>query len=68
MSDCCEGFDIKAKHHSQATQLDHIPNIGKAIAEDLRGIGIVRPDQLKGKDGIKLYDNARRPVFVMIHV
>lgn len=46
---------MKAKKASDALQLEHIPNIGKAVAEDLRGIGITKPTQLKGKDGIALY-------------
>ncbi len=37
------------------TTLEKIPNIGKSIADNLRCIGIRKPDQLKGKDGIKLY-------------
>lgn len=39
-----------------AGELEQIPNVGKAVAEDLRLIGINRPSQLKGKDGMKLYD------------
>jgi Pathogenicity locus len=36
-------------------KLEDIPNIGPALAKRLRAVGIHRPDQLKGKDGIKLY-------------
>ncbi len=39
----------------EAKQLEDIPNIGPALAEDLRGIGITTPAQLKGKDGLVLY-------------
>ena len=46
---------MKAKKATEATTLEQIPNIGKSIANDLRSIGIIRPDQLKGNDGIKLY-------------
>lgn len=46
---------MKAKYASQALKLEQIPNIGKSIANDLRGIGILRPDQLKGKSGLNLY-------------
>jgi len=46
---------MKAKRESDAKNLEDIPNVGKAVAEDLRNIGIKRPDQLKGKNGIKLY-------------
>ncbi len=45
----------KAKRASEAAILEQIPNVGKAVAQDLRNIGITRPDQLKGKDGLKLY-------------
>ncbi len=45
----------KARSARQAEKLEQIPNVGKAIADDLRGIGILRPDQLKGKDGLVLY-------------
>lgn len=46
---------MKAKKSSEAATLEQIPNIGKAVAGDLRDIGITRPEQLKGKDGIALY-------------
>ncbi len=46
---------MKAKKASEALKLEDIPNIGKAVAADLRLIGIERPDQLKNKDGIELY-------------
>lgn len=46
---------MKAKRASEAATLEQIPNVGKAVAQDLRNIGITRPDQLKGKDGLKLY-------------
>jgi hypothetical protein len=45
----------KAKRFSEAATLEQIPNVSKAVAQDLRSIGINRPDQLKGKDGLKLY-------------
>lgn len=44
---------MKAKKAAEAASLEQIPNIGKAIANDLRGMGITRPEQ--GEDGIKLY-------------
>ena len=46
---------MKAKTAAEALTLEQIPNIGKAVAEDLRILGIKKPSQLKGKDGIKLY-------------
>lgn len=45
----------KAKKAIDAKKLEDIPNVGKAVAEDLRLIGIHHPEQLKGKDGIRLY-------------
>jgi Pathogenicity locus len=46
---------MKAKNAKEAITLDQIPNIGKAVIEDLRLLGITKPGQLKNKDGIKLY-------------
>jgi hypothetical protein len=42
------------------TQLEDLPNIGKAVAADLRGIGIRTPSQLVGKDPYALYDKLNR--------
>lgn len=50
-----ESSVMKAKKASEAATLEQIPNVGKAVAQDLRNIGITRPDQLKGKDGLDLY-------------
>lgn len=35
--------------------LTDIPNIGPSVAGDLNRIGITKPDQLKGKNGLELY-------------
>ena len=37
------------------TQLEDLPNIGKAIAADLRRIGILRPDQLARREPIAIF-------------
>lgn len=37
---------MKAKRLPAAATLEQIPNVGKAVAQDLRIIGINRPDQL----------------------
>jgi Pathogenicity locus len=37
------------------TRLEDIPNIGKAIAADLRAIGIQDPQQLAGLDPLETY-------------
>jgi len=39
----------------QVNTLTDIPNIGPRSAEDLVRIGITRPEQLAGEDGIALY-------------
>lgn len=54
----------KAKHASEVSRLEHIPNIGISIAKDLRNIGITKPAQLKGKDGIKLYHKLEKTMGV----
>jgi len=36
-------------------QLEEIPNVGKSIANDLRGLGIASPQQLASNDPLKLY-------------
>lgn len=46
---------MKAKKSSEASQLEDIPNIGKAIADTFKLIGIKTPQHLKGKDAFKLY-------------
>ncbi len=42
------------------TRLEDLPNVGKAIAADLRGIGIRTPAQLVGKDPYALYAKLNR--------
>jgi hypothetical protein len=37
-------------------RLEDIPNVGKAIAADLRLLGLEVPDDLKGCDPYELYD------------
>lgn len=39
----------------QVQQLQDLPNVGPAIARDLELIGISRPQQLVGKDPLRLY-------------
>jgi len=45
----------KARHAADCDRLEQLPNIGPAIARDLRLIGIHHPDDLKGKDAFVLY-------------
>lgn len=46
---------MKAKTAREAVRLDQIPNIGKAMVQDLLLLGITKPTDLIGKDGIALY-------------
>lgn len=46
---------MKAKNAKMARRLEDIPNIGKAVAEDLRLLDIHSPEALIGKNGIDLY-------------
>jgi Pathogenicity locus len=48
---------MKAKSARDAKTLESIPNIGKSIANDLRGLGIHQPLQLCGLDPYKLYQD-----------
>lgn len=50
----------KAKTAGEARTLEQIPNVGKAVAADLRRLGIREPADLKGKDGIALYEKLNR--------
>ena len=43
-----------------AAALEDLPNVGKAVAADLRAVGIDRPSQLKRKDPYALYDRLNR--------
>ncbi len=46
----------KARHADDCALLEHIPNIGRAIADDLRGMGIHNPQDLIKQDGWALYE------------
>lgn len=45
----------KAKTALEVHALEGIPNVGPAVANDLRRLGIQSPDDLKGKDPFLLY-------------
>lgn len=47
---------MKTPDITKVKELEELPNIGKAIAEKLRLIGIYKPQQLIGADPIKMYD------------
>jgi Pathogenicity locus len=42
------------------TELEQLPNIGTAVARDLRAIGVRRPAQLAGRDPWRLYARVNR--------
>jgi hypothetical protein len=45
----------KARHAAECESLEQIPNIGSAMADDLRRIGIAEPAQLAEADALDLY-------------
>jgi hypothetical protein len=45
---------------SEFTELEQLPNIGRAIAADLRFLGVNRPEQLRGRDPYALYEELCR--------
>jgi len=45
----------KAAHADECQTLEQIPNIGPAMAGDLRAMGIARPADLRGHDALALY-------------
>ena len=45
----------KAASAAECHALEQLPNIGPALAADLRLIGIARPQDLRGKDAFVLY-------------
>ena len=47
----------KAASAADCSELEQLPNIGPALAADLRLIGIRRPQELQGSDAFVLYRN-----------
>lgn len=45
----------KAASAADCSELEQLPNIGPALAADLRLIGIRRPQELQGSDAFVLY-------------
>ncbi|WP_045220907.1 helix-hairpin-helix domain-containing protein [Desulfonatronum thioautotrophicum] len=43
-------------HRGRLHDLTDLPNIGRAMAEDLRLLGVHRPEQLKGLDPLEMYE------------
>ena len=50
----------KASQASEATSLEHLPNVGRATIADLRLLGIDEPKQLVGRDPYQMYDELCR--------
>lgn len=44
------------KSLDEVKKLEHLPNIGKAIATDLRSIGIEHPEQLKIRESLDIFN------------
>jgi hypothetical protein len=51
---------MKRVCRTNITELQQIPNVGPAIAKDLRLIGTASPSDLVGKDPYALYDDLCR--------
>jgi hypothetical protein len=51
-----------SKHgdRSQFTELEQVPNVGPAIAADLRLLGVARPQDLLGRDPYTMYEELCR--------
>ena len=52
----------KASQASQALVLTDIPNIGKSIAQDLRGLGVNTPADVAAIDPTATYEALRTPM------
>jgi hypothetical protein len=46
---------VKAARAEDCCELEQIPNIGAAMAGELRGLGLQRPSDLRGQDAHALY-------------
>lgn len=47
---------MKSPNRQTVSELTNLPNIGKAMARDLRLVNIQHPKDLIGKDAYQLYD------------
>ena len=52
----------KATHADEAKHLEQIPNIGRSIAADLRGVGILTPQDVGRMLPLAVYDSLRTPM------
>lgn len=51
---------LDAVERTQFVELEQLPNVGPAIANDLRLLGLSRPADLIGKDAYQLHDELCR--------
>src|SRR5262245_39031614 len=49
-----------ALDRSELTKFEQLPNVGPAVAADLRRLGLVRPADLVGRDPYALYEDLCR--------
>ncbi|HEB96796.1 MAG TPA: mitomycin resistance protein [Sedimenticola thiotaurini] len=47
---------MKNPDRSRVSRLEQLPNVGRAVARDLRRIGIGQPAELIGRDAFLLYE------------
>lgn len=47
---------LKAQSADECLALEHLPNVGPALAASLRRIGILSPEQLRTADAFELYE------------
>jgi hypothetical protein len=52
--------DRASGNRRESTRLDDIPNVGPAVAADLRRLGIMTPAELLGRDPYAMYDDLCR--------
>ena len=50
----------QAKSRRDVVRLEDIPNVGPAVAADLRQLGITTPSELQGRDPYAMYDDLCR--------
>ncbi len=51
---------MKTPNRQTVSELEELPNIGKAMADNLRLVGIKHPQELIGEDPYKLYNELCR--------
>ena len=50
----------KGTSDRDVVSLEDIPNVGTAVADDLRQLGIIQPDDLLGRDPYEMYEDLCR--------